>query len=207
MSEHGVRRRRRPRSADPDSDTTFDPVTFERSDGPPILEVVDGPGAGRRLQLERPVTVLGKGSSADVRFRAPGISREHAKLVLAADGIVNLVDLGSTNGTFVNQARIDVALVRPGDRIQLGAHLTLAVTRPTKAQPEGEVARLTTRQLEVARLVAVGSTNAEVARALGVTTRTVSSHLERIYQQLGIASRVELTRWLIEHGLHDDPVD
>jgi DNA-binding CsgD family transcriptional regulator len=188
-----------------DSNTTFEPVTFTTPEGTPTLKVIAGPWPGRVLRLEKAVTVLGKGSTADLRLRAHGVSREHAKLVLTHDGIVNLVDLDSTNGTFLNRSRIDVALVREGDRIQLGAHLTLAFSRRVLAPVDPDHPRLTPRQLEVARLVAVGSTNAETAKALDVATRTVASHLERIYDQLGIGSRAELAKWLVERGLHDEP--
>jgi DNA-binding NarL/FixJ family response regulator len=50
---------------------------------------------------------------------------------------------------------------------------------------------LTPRQWEVVRLVAAGSTNRGIARALGLTEGTVAKHLENIYVRLGAASRTE----------------
>ena len=207
MSGRTHRGQARPTSKAPEyeSETTADPPTFAPVEGEPTLEVVLGPRPGQRLRLEKVVTVIGRGSSADLTLRAPGVSREHAKLVLGPGGITNLVDLGSTNGTFLNRGRIDVAVVREGDRIQLGAHLTLAFSRCVQSPTDESIPRLTPRQLEIARLAAVGSTNAEMARALDIATRTVASHLERIYDQLGIGSRAALTMWLVEHNLHGRP--
>jgi DNA-binding CsgD family transcriptional regulator/pSer/pThr/pTyr-binding forkhead associated (FHA) protein len=68
-------------------------------------------------------------------------------------------------------------------------------------RPKLEDLPLSARQLEVSRLVANGLTNAAVAEALGISPRTVTSHLDHIYGRLGIGSRAALTRWIVERGL------
>ena len=60
---------------------------------------------------------------------------------------------------------------------------------------------LSARELEVARLVAAGMTNAEVATELFISPRTVSTHLDRTYARLGLSSRAALTRYLADSGL------
>jgi DNA-binding CsgD family transcriptional regulator len=55
---------------------------------------------------------------------------------------------------------------------------------------------LTPAERRVAALVAKGQTNAEVAAALFLAERTVSSHLTRVYAKLGVRSRTELSRRL-----------
>jgi DNA-binding CsgD family transcriptional regulator len=55
---------------------------------------------------------------------------------------------------------------------------------------------LTPAERRVAELVADGRTNAEVAAALFLSERTVSSHLTRVYGKLGVRSRTELARRL-----------
>jgi len=190
--------------------TTREPVVFSSGDGAMQLEIIRGPAPGRRFALDRRTLVIGKSTTANIKIVAHGISREHAKLVQMGDGsttVINIIDLGSTNGTFVNRSRVDMALIREGDRIQLGAHVTMLLSRRRPATKERNEPTLTPRQLEVARLVAVGARNAEVAQTLEVTTRAVARHLERIYRALGIGSRAELTRWLVEQGLHDEPGD
>jgi len=59
-------------------------------------------------------------------------------------------------------------------------------------------APLSAREWEIARIVAHGLKNREVAEALVLAERTVGSHLERMYNRLGIRSRVQLTAWAVE---------
>jgi len=67
--------------------------------------------------------------------------------------------------------------------------------RLVTAEPETNGwAALTTSELTVARLVAEGLTNREVAERLFVSPHTVSSHLRHVFSKLGITSRVELAR-------------
>jgi len=56
---------------------------------------------------------------------------------------------------------------------------------------------LTKKEDEVAGLVAEGMTNREVAQKLGVTEHTVSNYLFRIYEKLGVSTRVELALYVI----------
>jgi DNA-binding CsgD family transcriptional regulator len=54
---------------------------------------------------------------------------------------------------------------------------------------------LTPRQLQVARFVALGQTNREIAQHLGIAYETVRTHRRRLYRRLGVHSEVELLRW------------
>jgi DNA-binding CsgD family transcriptional regulator len=63
----------------------------------------------------------------------------------------------------------------------------------------GALARLTPQQWRIARYVAQGATNREVARSLSVSTRTVDYHLRNVFAALGVRSRVELAR-LVERA-------
>ena len=83
------------------------------------LRIVSGPNAGRSYKLGAKTT-LGRSRENDIRLEESEASRQHAVLTLAGGG-VTIQDLGSTNGTMVNGARISqrVAL-QPGDRVQIG---------------------------------------------------------------------------------------
>ncbi|PWJ05133.1 helix-turn-helix transcriptional regulator [Streptomyces sp. NWU49] len=70
--------------------------------------------------------------------------------------------------------------------------------RPARHGP-GELSRLTPQQLRIARCVAEGATNREVALSLSVSTRTVDYHLRNVFATLGVRSRVELAR-LVEQA-------
>jgi hypothetical protein len=63
---------------------------------------------------------LGRGSTCQLVFADDTVSRRHAALVVR-DGAWRIVDLGSSNGTYVNGRRVVEAEVRPGDEVVLGA--------------------------------------------------------------------------------------
>ena len=66
-----------------------------------------------------PRTRIGALVENDVAVPAPSVSRVHAEIRAEGKGFT-LVDLGSTNGTRVNGSRIEMARLRPGDRVKLG---------------------------------------------------------------------------------------
>jgi len=69
--------------------------------------------------------ILGRDQTVDVQINDPEVSRKHLK-VLCQNGQVIIEDMGSTNGTFVNNMRISGPYVlRPGELIFLGEHVTL----------------------------------------------------------------------------------
>src|SRR4051812_48730968 len=71
------------------------------------------------------------------------------------------------------------------------------------AQPAGPPDDLSDRELEVLKLIALGHTNAEVAGQLYLSVRTIESHRAHIQQKTRLASRAELVRYALEHGLID----
>jgi predicted ATPase/DNA-binding CsgD family transcriptional regulator len=69
------------------------------------------------------------------------------------------------------------------------------------ATPQTYPADLSAREAEVLRLVAMGLSNAEVAKKLFLSSRTVDWHLSSIYRKLGFHSRTEAARFAVEQGL------
>ena len=61
--------------------------------------------------------------------------------------------------------------------------------------------KLTPREVEVLRLIALGHTNVEIARKLHLSPRTVETHRAHIHRKLGMRTRAELVRYALRRGL------
>ena len=83
------------------------------------LWVCSGKNIGRRFALDKPDLLIGRSSSADVPVVDDRVSQQHALIEVRDTGHV-VRDLGSTNGTFVNNQRVHEAALRDGDLIQVG---------------------------------------------------------------------------------------
>jgi DNA-binding NarL/FixJ family response regulator len=74
---------------------------------------------------------------------------------------------------------------------------------PTLIAPEPGTALLTPRELQVARLLAGGCTNKEIAARLVISQRTAEGHVERILTKLSFSSRAEVAAWVARSQPHD----
>lgn len=82
-----------------------------------LLRGVSGPTFGKVYAMVGAIAV-GRSSESDICIPIDEISRHHAKLQSAAEGIV-VEDLGSANGTYVNDQRVHTGtLLRPGDEVR-----------------------------------------------------------------------------------------
>jgi hypothetical protein len=99
------------------------------------LAVEDG-DLVRLIALDRPITHIGRGLSADVRVEDAHVSRRHAIVAHRGDG-VRLLDDRSSNGTFVNGRPVTVAHLTDGDVLRVGrvAFRYVEVKPRPKAQP------------------------------------------------------------------------
>lgn len=80
----------------------------------PIIDI-----DGQRYLLTGPVTVLGRGTEADIVVDDSGVSRRHLELRVTPQGTV-ATDLGSTNGTYVEGHRTQAATLVDGNTITIG---------------------------------------------------------------------------------------
>ncbi|MEP6993743.1 MAG: FHA domain-containing protein [Acidobacteriota bacterium] len=83
-----------------------------------VFRLLWGP---REIALAEGENVLGRGADSLVWIDAQGVSRRHARVMVAL-GLATLEDLGSKNGTFVNGGRLTAAVaLRDGDQLRIGS--------------------------------------------------------------------------------------
>ncbi|WP_229706006.1 FHA domain-containing protein [Micromonospora sonchi] len=86
----------------------------------PLLTVASGPMRGVGFRLRRQPQVIGRDPAVDIVVYDPHLSRRHAEIRLADEGVA-LADLDSTNGTWVNGGRTSgLTRLTDGDVIRLG---------------------------------------------------------------------------------------
>ena len=83
------------------------------------LVTLYGADLGRRFVLQKSEVVIGRSSKCDIRIDQESVSRSHASLLNNGRSVV-LRDLGSTNGTLVNDQQVDEYVLRHGDLIKIG---------------------------------------------------------------------------------------
>ena len=75
------------------------------------------------------IKTIGRAPRADFIVDAALVSRLHCRLEAEPD-VLHVIDLKSTNGTFVNDARVDRAALKPGDRLRVG-RVELTISKST----------------------------------------------------------------------------
>ncbi|MCE9627773.1 MAG: FHA domain-containing protein [Candidatus Eisenbacteria bacterium] len=76
----------------------------------------------RNYTFEKPVIAVGRDPAADVYVDNPGVSRDHFRLEKTETGEYRIVDLGSANGTFVNDQMVNTTVVHNNDVVRFGKY-------------------------------------------------------------------------------------
>lgn len=97
------------------------------------LVFLAGPQMGQMHLLQEGSVVLGRSADANIPIADLGISRRHCQIDYAG-GITVIRDLGSTNGTFVNGARIQERQLGDGDKVQLSTSTIFKYTYQGRAE-------------------------------------------------------------------------
>ncbi|MEV5838287.1 LuxR C-terminal-related transcriptional regulator [Nocardia sp. NPDC052112] len=97
--------------------------------------------------------------------------------------------------------RFDAAF-RRGQAMGMNDAVAYALGEPRAAAPLDSEMTLTKRELEVARLVAQGLTNKQIATKLVLSQRTAEGHVEHILSKLGFASRAQIAAWIVDEARH-----
>ncbi|OBK17967.1 FHA domain-containing protein [Mycobacterium sp. 1245499.0] len=98
--------------------------------GSAMLVVKRGPNVGARFVLNQPVMNAGRHPASDIFLDDITVSRRHAEFH-SENGEFRVVDLGSLNGTYLNRAAVDSAVLTNGDVLQVGNFRLIFLT----AQP------------------------------------------------------------------------
>lgn len=83
------------------------------------LVVQRGPKTGMTYVLPPGNTTVGRHPESDIFLNDVTVSRQHCRFVITEEGLT-LEDSGSTNGTYVNDARVDKATLEAGDEVLVG---------------------------------------------------------------------------------------
>ncbi len=95
-----------------------------------ILQGTSGRQALAFRLAPQSIKTIGRATGADFVVDAPLVSRVHCRLE-AGDDRLEVIDLASTNGTFVNDKRVDRARLESGDRLRVGrVELTVGPGEP-----------------------------------------------------------------------------
>jgi DNA-binding NarL/FixJ family response regulator len=118
----------------------------------------------------------------------------HGSVVRAAieRGAAGYLDKGAELGAIVDAIRIMAA----GGTVFRATDLQASLAAPRRPSD---------RELQVIAAVITGATNAEVAAGLGLSEKTVETHLHRLFDRYGLLSRTELAVLAIDEGWTTDP--
>lgn len=86
-----------------------------------VLVVRSGELTGSRFTLDKDLTQIGRHAGSDILLDDITVSRHHAEIVKNSNSLI-IRDLGSLNGTYVNQSRVDEFTIKHGDEIQVGKY-------------------------------------------------------------------------------------
>jgi len=168
-----------------------------------------------RFELDAEEIILGRSNGADIILKDNSVSSKHAKLCCHFEQgeLASIVvhDLNSTNGTYVNGARITAMPLNNNDALSLGnkhfklisersSDATTLFTPPPAQAPAApfihaeQVKALTSlskREHDVFVLIAQSQQRKAIARELNLSVHTVSDHIKTIYRKLSISSKQE----------------
>jgi signal transduction histidine kinase len=155
----------------------------------PRLIVIKGTDEGKQFELTESVHGAGRDASSRIRLHDTEVSRRHAEFRHTADGY-RLTDIGSANGTFVNNQSIKDVLLQPGDQIQIGQTTLVYSAGPGEVPAANDLAdrisMITRNDLELSSAIIKTIGEAEGSRLLQRPEQVEGPWLQTALVNLGI---------------------
>jgi pSer/pThr/pTyr-binding forkhead associated (FHA) protein len=114
-----------------------------------MLRGVSGATFGKTFALTGTM-VIGRQNDSDIPIPAEEISRHHAKLQVTAEGVL-VEDMGSANGTFINDKRVQTGVLKPGEELRLDTVRFMLVTPGMDAKQQATATRAEPARAEAKR--------------------------------------------------------
>ncbi|GFP23841.1 hypothetical protein HKBW3S09_01306 [Candidatus Hakubella thermalkaliphila] len=102
----------------------------------PILLVLKGPNKGSRYPLVASEISIGRNTDSDIFLDDITVSRKHAILKKTDRGFL-IRDLGSLNGTYVNRERVEEAILKDKDELQIGRYRLIYIHKDESQGDQG----------------------------------------------------------------------
>jgi signal transduction histidine kinase len=167
----------------------------------PRLIVIKGTDEGRQFTLDRDVLSVGRDSSSRIRLTDTEVSRRHAEFVRTPEGY-RVRDVGSANGTFVNNQSVHDVLLQPGDQIQIGQSiLAFTADRGENLAPSDladRISWITRQDVEQSSAIVKSIGEMEGSRILAHPEQVEGPWLKGALANLGVLYE---TTWTISHTL------
>jgi DNA-binding NarL/FixJ family response regulator len=161
-----------------------------------VLLDVHMPGGGGRAVIDAV-----RGELPEVKFLALSVSD-------AAEDVIEVIRAGARGYVTksISPEELDVAVrrVHDGDAVfspRLAGFVLDAFAAQTSLPIDPELDQLSPREREVLRYIARGYAYKEVAHELGISVKTVETHVSAVLRKLQLSSRYELSRWAADHSL------
>lgn len=124
--------------------TVISKIGDRRPQADACLVVIYGQSIGRRFRMKRGEVLIGRSSQAQIQIDHESVSRRHAQVTISDQKAV-VKDLGSTNGTYVNDEPVTERVLKDGDLIKVGRTILKYLSNNNiEAAYHEEIYRLTT---------------------------------------------------------------
>ena len=96
-----------------------------------VLTAIEGPIEGKFVVINKPKLIIGRAGTSDVFIPDLSVSRKHAAVTLSSQGALEIEDLNSRNGVYINNRQVRKAALRTGDAIRIGSSALIVDRRVT----------------------------------------------------------------------------